>query len=74
MLIKEDHTYQEMIEKSTLKWLEELQQSEEVVNRHGAKLTLEYIEALHKQIKELEEKNRLKDEFLKRMKSKYASK
>lgn len=70
MFIKEDNTYQEMIEKSTMQWLEESLESEDVVVRHGAKLTLEYVEQLHKKIKELEDKNALKDEFLRRLKNK----
>lgn len=70
MYIKEDNTYSEMIEKSVMQWLEETMESEDIVNRNGAKVTLEYIEYLNKQIKALEDKNALKDEFLKRLKSK----
>lgn len=70
MHIKEDHTYSEMIEKSVTQWLDETVKGEDIVNKHGAKLTLEYIDYLNKQIKELEDKNNLKDEFLKRLKRK----
>lgn len=70
MFIKEDNTYQNMIEKSTLQWLDQTLESEDVATRHGAKLTLEYIEHLNKKIKELEDKNALKDEFLRRLKQK----
>ena len=70
MFIKEDNTYQDMIEKSTRQWLQETLESEDVVGRHGAKLTLEYIEHLNKKIEELEDKNALKDEFLRRLKQK----
>lgn len=70
MYIKEDNTYSEMIEKSVMQWLEETMKSEDIVNKNGAKVTLEYIEYLNKQIKALEDKNALKDEFLKRLKSK----
>ena len=70
MFIREDNTYQEMIERSTMQWLEQSLEAEDLVVRHGAKLTLEYIEQLHKKIKELEDKNALKDEFLRRLKNK----
>lgn len=70
MFIKEDNTYNEMRESSTMQWLNELSESDNVVNRGGAKVTLEYIEYLNRRIKELEGKNALKDEFLKKLKHK----
>lgn len=70
MFVREDNTYNDMIEKSTMQWLKETVEGEDVVNRHGAKLTMEYIEHLKKEIKNLEDKNNLKDEFLRRLKSK----
>lgn len=73
MHIKEDHTYSEMIEKSVMQWLDETVKGEDIVNKHGAKLTLEYIDYLNKQIKLLEDKNNLKDEFLRKLKNKAAS-
>lgn len=68
--IKDDNIYSEMRKNSAVQWLTELTSSDDVVNKHGAKLTLEHIEALNKKIKELEDKNALKDEFLKRLKQK----
>lgn len=65
---QEDHIYTDMIEKSTMQWLEQVQESGDVVNKHGAKLAVTYIESLNKKIKELESKNALKDEFLKKLK------
>lgn len=70
MFIKEDNTYNEMRESSTMQWLNELSESDHVVNRGGAKVTLEYIEYLNRRIKELEAKNALKDEFLKKLRHK----
>lgn len=70
MFIKEDNTYNEMRESSMMQWLNGLLESDDVVNRGGAKLTMEYIESLNKKIKELEDKGALKDDFLKRMKNK----
>lgn len=68
MFIKEDNTYNEMRESSMMQWLNDLIESENVVDRGGAKVTLEYIEHLNRKIKELEAKNALKDEFLRKLK------
>lgn len=70
MFIKEDNTFNDMRKNSTLQWLEQLLDGEDVVNKHGAKLTLEYIEYLHKKNDELKEQIALRDEFLRRLKSK----
>ncbi|MDO5521436.1 MAG: hypothetical protein Q4G58_13170 [bacterium] len=70
MFGKEDTTYNDMRYDSMMQWLLEVREGEDVVNRGGAKLTIEYIEHLNKKIKELEDKNALKDEFLKKMKNK----
>ncbi|MBU3810454.1 MAG: hypothetical protein H9893_02185 [Candidatus Niameybacter stercoravium] len=74
MYFKQDNTYNEMRKNSTMQWLTELLESEDVVNKNGAKLTIEYIEYLNHKIKELEDKNALKDEFLKKLKSKVNNK
>lgn len=68
MFIKEDNTYNEMRESSMMQWLNDLIKSENVVDRGGAKVTIEYIEHLNRKIKELESKNTLKDEFLRKLK------
>ena len=70
MFYKEDNTYKDMRKNSSLQWLKEQAETGDIVNKHGAKLTLEYIESLHDKIKELERKNTLKDEFLKKLKNK----
>lgn len=70
MFFREDNTYNEIREKSMRQWLTDLEQSEDVVNRGGAKLTLEYLEYLNRKIRELEDKNKLKDQYLKKMKEK----
>ena len=69
MFIKEDNTYNEMRENSMMQWLNELVTGEDIVNKGGAKVTLEYIDYLNRRIKELQEKNMLKDEFLKKLKN-----
>lgn len=74
MFIKEDNTFNDMRKNSTMQWLEQLLDGEDVVNKHGAKLTLEYIEYLHKKNDELKEQVALRDEFLRRLKSKEVKK
>lgn len=70
MFGKEDNTYNEMRESSMNQWLNDLLHGDDIVNKSGAKLTLEYIEHLNEKIKALEAKGALKDDFLKRLKQK----
>lgn len=70
MFIKEDHTYSQMKKDSTMQWLNQLMECDDVVNRQGAKVTIEHIEYLNRKIKELEERNALKDEYLKKLRNK----
>lgn len=70
MFLREDHTYHQMKQDSAIAWLNQLLVCEDVVNRQGAKVTIEHIESLNKKIKELEDKNALKDEYLKKLKRK----
>lgn len=70
MFIKEDHTYSQMKRDSTMQWLNQLMECDDVVNRQGAKVTIEHIEYLNRKIKELEERNALKDEYLKKLRNK----
>lgn len=74
MFIKEDNTFNDMRKNSTLQWLEQVLDGEDVVNKHGAKLTLEYIDYLHNKNDELKEQIALRDEFLRRLKSKEGKK
>lgn len=70
MFGKEDNTYNEMRESSMNQWLNDLLHGDDMVNKSGAKLTLEYIEHLNEKMKALEAKSALKDDFLKRLKQK----
>lgn len=67
MWITEDNTYNEIRERSMKQWLNELAESDDIVNRGGARLTLDYLEHLDRRIKMLEEKNALKDKYLKKL-------
>lgn len=67
MIIQEDNTYNEIREKSMKQWLNELAESEDIVNRGGARLTIDYLEHLNRKIKMLEDKNALKDKYLRKL-------
>lgn len=70
---QEDNTYNELRENSIRKWLEDMSGHEDVAVRGGVKVTQEYLEELKRQIRELEEKCALKDDYLKKMKEKSAT-
>lgn len=68
MIFQDDNTYQNVREQSVLEWLKGLKKHEDVSIRGGSKVAYEYILSLKEQIRLLEEKNKLKDEYLKKMK------
>lgn len=74
MFIKEDNTFSEIREKSIRQWLSEMSNHEDVAVRGGVKVTTDYLDDLKKQIQQLEEKNKLKDEYLKKVKEKLKKK
>ena len=67
MFNKEDTTYNDIREKSLFQWLDEMEQHEDVAVRGGVKLTREYIQHLKDENKRLEEQNKLKNEYLKKV-------
>ena len=67
---KEDNSYNEMKGRSAIQWLTETMNSENKKEKSGAKVTLEHIEYLNRRIRDLEGKNALKDEYLKKLKMK----
>lgn len=70
MFFSEDNTYNDIREKSLQAWLSEMEQHEDLAVRGGVKLAREYMEHLKEENRKLEEKNKLKDEYLKKMKGK----
>lgn len=70
MFDEEDKTYYKLREKSVMKWLDDLRVHRDVEVRGGVEITIEYIESLQKKIKYLEDKNLLKNKYLKKMKDK----
>ena len=67
MFFREDNTYNEIREKSLLQWLDEMEQHEDIAVRGGVRLCREYMEHLKEEIRRAEEKNKLKDEYLKKI-------
>ena len=65
-----DNTYNDIREKSLLQWLEEMEKHPDVAVRGGVKLAREYVEYLKEELKSLEEENRLKLQYLKKLKNK----
>lgn len=66
MFNREDNTYNEIREKSLFQWLDEMEKHEDIAVR-GVKLTREYIQHLKDENKRLEEQNKLKNEYLKKV-------
>lgn len=69
MFEKEDKTFSNLREASVNDWLKDIENHEDLLVRGGVKATREYIESLKGQIDYLNEKNALKDEYLKKMKN-----
>ena len=70
MFGKEDNTYDELRDKAIIQWLDGMSRHDDIAVRGGVKVTKDFIEDLKKKIKFLEEKNALKDEYLKSVKLK----
>ena len=67
MFNREDNTYNEIREKSLFQWLDEMEKHEDIAVRGGVKLTQEYIQHVKDENKRLEEQNKLKNEYLKKV-------
>lgn len=67
MFGKKDTTYDEVRDKSISQWLEGMSQHEDIEVRGGVKVTKDYMDDLKKTISMLEEKNALKDKYLKKL-------
>ena len=68
--IEEDNTYNDIREKSLMSWLAGVQETGSYIDACGAKLAVEYIQYLKEKIEILEEKNRIRDQHLKKIKQK----
>ena len=63
----EDHTYNDIREKSLMQWLNEMENHEDIAVRGGVKLAREYVQHLKEEIRRLEDENELKARYLKKM-------
>lgn len=70
MFGQEDNTYNEIREKSLFRWLEEMENHEDVAVRGGVKLCREYIKHLTAQTEQLKAQNELKNQYLRKMSNK----
>ena len=68
MFQKEDTTYHDICKKSLQQWLEEMEQHEDVAVRGGVKLCRDYMKQLENQVQRLEDENKLKNRYMKRIK------
>ncbi len=64
-----DTTYRDIQKKSLEQWLSEMEKHEDVAVRGGVKLTREYLAHLEQEIANLKESNRLKEDYLKKIKT-----
>ena len=67
MFNREDNTYNVICVKSLFEWLYEMEKHVDLAVRGGVKLTREYIQHLKDENKRLEEQNKLKNEYLKKV-------
>lgn len=70
MFFKEDTTYNDVRERSVRQWLSEMSEHSDIAVRGGTKVTGEYIDELQRQIRMLNEKCELREQYLRKMKEK----
>jgi len=70
MFGKEDNTFNELREKSIVQWLDQMSGHDEIAVRGGVKVTKDFIGDLQRKIASLENENKLKDKYLKKLSQK----
>mgnify|MGYP001813967461 CR=1 FL=1 len=70
MFGKEDNSYDEIREQSIRQWLEDMSKHEDITVRGGVAVTKAYLDNLKSKIEMLENKNSVKDKYLKKLKNK----
>lgn len=68
MYFSEKSEYNEIREKSLMQWLDEMEKHPDVAVRGGVKLTREYVKHLEDEIEKLKSENKLKSEYMKKLK------
>jgi len=66
-----DNTFNEIRSRSLLKWLEDMENHDDVEVRGGVRLCREYMQYLMDENKRLKDENELKNSYLKKMAQKY---
>ncbi len=67
MYNKKDTTFDDLREKSVMRWLDGMLCHEDIEVRGGVKVTTDYIRDLQHKISQLEEGHKVKDGYLKKM-------
>lgn len=66
----EDNTYNDLRDKSLMKWLDDMSKHDDIAVRGGVKLAGEYIQHLKDENIRLQNEIELRNQYLKKMKSK----
>ena len=66
---REDKTFTNIQDRALAQWLDEMEKHDDVAVRGGVKLARDYVEFLKDEIERLKEENRIKNEYLKKIKS-----
>lgn len=67
MFTREDHTYNDIREKSLMQWLDEMETHGDVAVRGGVKLCREYMDYLKTKNENLKHEVELRNEYLRKM-------
>ena len=70
MFIPEDHTYNDIRERSLAQWLDEMEQHEDVAVRGGVRLCRDFMAYLREENERLKQENELTKAYLRKMKNK----
>lgn len=68
MYFSDKSEYNDIREKSMMQWLDEMEQHPDVAVRCGVKLTREYVQYLQDEVERLKSENKLKAEYMKKLK------
>ena len=67
---REDKTFNNIQDKALNQWLDEMEKHDDVSVRCGVKLARDYVDFLKDEIERLKEENKVKNEYLKKMRAK----
>ncbi len=70
MYFAEKSEYNSIREKSLEQWLDEMEKHPDIAVRGGVKLCREYVEHLQDEVDKLKDENKLKSQYMKKLKQK----